>query len=105
MAAAVSERGRAPLPGHRAELGVVRHQVVRVSLYFHLGAGDSSALSLRPVDAARMEGAHSAGDCESGRDGHRESGVDVMGQAIAFYTLSTFILGFAILVVTTKDTV
>ena len=28
-----------------------------------------------------------------------------MGQAIAFYTLSAFILGFAVLVVTTKDTV
>jgi NADH-quinone oxidoreductase subunit J len=28
-----------------------------------------------------------------------------MGQAIAFYTLAAFILGFAILVVTTKDTV
>src|SRR5882672_5072050 len=28
-----------------------------------------------------------------------------MGQAIAFYTLSAFILGFAILVVSTKDTV
>jgi NADH-quinone oxidoreductase subunit J len=28
-----------------------------------------------------------------------------MGQAIAFYTLSAFILGFAVLVVSTKDTV
>src|SRR5258708_28822154 len=28
-----------------------------------------------------------------------------MGQAIAFYTLSAFILGFAIMVVTTRDTV
>jgi len=28
-----------------------------------------------------------------------------MGEAIAFYTLSAFILGFAIMVVTTKDTV
>jgi NADH-quinone oxidoreductase subunit J len=28
-----------------------------------------------------------------------------MGEAIAFYTLATFILGFAVLVVTTKDTV
>jgi NADH-quinone oxidoreductase subunit J len=28
-----------------------------------------------------------------------------MGEAIAFYTLSAFILGFAVLVVTTKDTV
>ena len=28
-----------------------------------------------------------------------------MGEAIAFYTISAFILGFAILVVTTKDTV
>lgn len=28
-----------------------------------------------------------------------------MGQAIAFYTLAAFILGFAVLVVTTKDTV
>jgi NADH-quinone oxidoreductase subunit J len=28
-----------------------------------------------------------------------------MGQAIAFYTISAFILGFAVLVVTTKDTV
>ena len=29
----------------------------------------------------------------------------VMGEAIAFYTLAAFILGFAVLVVTTKDTV
>src|SRR6059036_689831 len=28
-----------------------------------------------------------------------------MGQAVAFYTLAAFILGFAVLVVTTKDTV
>lgn len=28
-----------------------------------------------------------------------------MGEAIAFYTLSAFILGFAVLVVTTRDTV
>jgi NADH-quinone oxidoreductase subunit J len=28
-----------------------------------------------------------------------------MGQAIAFYTISAFILGFAVMVVTTKDTV
>src|SRR5438046_451032 len=28
-----------------------------------------------------------------------------MGQAIAFYTLAAFILGFAVLVVSTKDTV
>jgi NADH:ubiquinone oxidoreductase subunit 6 (subunit J) len=28
-----------------------------------------------------------------------------MGEAIAFYTLAAFILGFAVLVVTTKDTV
>src|SRR6476620_7370076 len=28
-----------------------------------------------------------------------------MGEAIAFYTISAFILGFAILVITTKDTV
>ena len=28
-----------------------------------------------------------------------------MGQAIAFYTLAAFILGFAVLVITTKDTV
>ena len=28
-----------------------------------------------------------------------------MGEAIAFYTLSAFILGFAVLVITTKDTV
>ena len=29
----------------------------------------------------------------------------MMGEAIAFYTLAAFILGFAVLVVTTKDTV
>src|SRR5262249_26561073 len=31
--------------------------------------------------------------------------VDIMGEAIAFYTLAAFILGFAVLVVTTKNTV
>src|SRR4051812_26570766 len=35
----------------------------------------------------------------------RGLGANGLGQAIAFYTLAAFILGFAILVVTTKDTV
>src|SRR5438034_6290005 len=52
-----------------------------------------------------MESADPAGDCESRDHGGRETAVDVMGQAIAFYTLAAFILGFAVLVVSTKDTV
>src|SRR5206468_4893769 len=59
----------------------------------------------RPADAARVEGAHPAGDRQSPGDRHRE-GVDLlMGTAIAFYTISAFILGFAVMVITTKDTV
>jgi NADH-quinone oxidoreductase subunit J len=33
------------------------------------------------------------------------AGTDDMGEAIAFYTLAAFILGFAVLVVSTRDTV
>src|SRR5206468_6947677 len=46
-----------------------------------------------------------AGDRESGRHGHRQGDAVLMAQAIAFYTIAAFILGFAVLVVTTKDTV
>src|SRR5262245_37201315 len=52
-----------------------------------------------------MEGAHPAGDRKPSRDWDRQGGVVIMGEAIAFYTLSAFILGFAVLVVTTRDTV
>ena len=91
--------------GHHSELGLVPDQVVRVPLHLHLGARHAAALPLRPADAARMEGADSAGDREPGGHRHREGVDGVMGQAIAFYTLAAFILGFAVLVVTTKDTV
>src|ERR1051326_6082883 len=52
-----------------------------------------------------MEGPHPAGNRQPGRDRHREGDTPVMAQAIAFYTIAAFILGFAVLVVTTKDTV
>src|ERR1043166_2230378 len=52
-----------------------------------------------------MEGPHPAGNRQPGRDRHREGDTPVMAQAIAFYTVAAFILGFAVLVVTTKDTV
>jgi NADH-quinone oxidoreductase subunit J len=52
-----------------------------------------------------MEGADPAGDRESRRHRHREGDIALMAQAIAFYTIAAFILGFAVLVVTTKDTV
>src|SRR6185295_5122759 len=87
------------------ELDLVPDQVVRLPLRLHLGPGHAAAVPVRPVDAARMEGAHSAGDPELDRDRNREGVADVMGQAIAFYTIAAFILGFAVLVVTTKDTV
>src|SRR6185503_14725341 len=106
LAAAVSERRRARVPRLHSRLDLVPDQVVRVSLRLHLGAGDAAALPLRPVDAARVEGVDSTGDCESGCDGNRKGAFDVvgtspccccMGQAIAFYTLAFFILFFAVL--------
>ena len=89
------------------ELDLVSAQDVRVPLHLHLGARHAAALSLRPVDAAGMEGADSVGDRQSGRHRYRQGpdGDVVMGEAIAFYTLAAFILGFAVLVVSTKDTV
>src|SRR6185295_15067289 len=87
------------------ELDLVPDQVVRLPLRLHLGPGHAAAVPVRPVDAARMEGAHSAGDPELDRDRNREGVADVMAQSIAFYTLAAFILGFAVLVVSTKDTV
>src|SRR5262249_49104058 len=86
-------------------LDVVPDQVVHLSLHLHLGAGDVASLPLRPVDAPRMESTDSAGDSEPGRHGLCQIGVALMGQTIAFYVLAAFILGFAIMVVTTKDTV
>src|SRR4029453_17257106 len=80
-------------------------QVFRFPLHLHLGAGDAAALSLRPADAARVEGADTAGNRQPGADRYRESDVPVMGEAIAFYFIAACILGFAVLVVTTKDTV
>src|SRR5258706_162836 len=52
-----------------------------------------------------MEGVNPAGDCESRRHRHRESAAVVMGEAITFYFLAACILGFAVLVVSTRDTV
>ena len=91
----------------RSELDVVSAEDVRVPLHLHLGSRHAAPLSLRPVDAARMEGVDSVGDRQSGRHRHRQGpdGDVVMGEAIAFYTLAAFILGFAVLVVSTKDTV
>ena len=59
------------VPRHHPELDLVSHQVVRVPLLLHLDPRDAAALPLRPVDAARVEGADSAGDREPGR--HRRS--------------------------------
>ena len=95
------------VPRLRAELDLVSDQVLRLPLPVHLGPRHAAALSLRPVDAARLEGAHPDRDRQPDRDGCREAAVAdvVMGEAIAFYTISAFILIFAILVISTKDTV
>src|SRR4029077_8080948 len=87
------------------QLDLVPVEVVRVPLRLHLGARDAAALPLRPAHAPGMEGADSVGDCEPPRHRHREGDAALMAQAIAFYTLAAFILGFAVLVVTTRDTV
>src|ERR1700693_4388742 len=62
-----------------------------------------------------MEGPDPAGDRKPGRHWSRDGVVEdvgpsalvnrSMGQAIAFYTLAAFILAFAVMVVSTKDTV
>src|SRR5262249_36344827 len=105
MAAAVSEYGGVPLSVLRAQLDVVLPQIVRVPVPVHLDPRDAAALPVRPVDAARVEGTDAAGDREPGD--HRDCpSVDaVMAEALAFYTLAAFILGFGVLVVTTKNTV
>src|SRR5439155_11208468 len=104
LAAAVSEHAGAPLPVRASELDVVLREVLRVPVSLHLDPRNAPALPLRPADAARMEGADPAGDSESGRHGNRESDAAV-SEAIAFYFLSACILGFAVLVISTKDTV
>ncbi|MBZ5558885.1 MAG: NADH-quinone oxidoreductase subunit J [Acidobacteriia bacterium] len=52
-----------------------------------------------------MEGSDSAGDRESGGHRDHQSDAALMAQAIAFYFIAACILGFAVLVVSTKDTV
>src|SRR6476469_7460303 len=61
-----------------------------------------------------MESPDSTRDCESGGDRDCEVAVVgrvlsdpavIMGQAIAFYFIAACILGFAVLVISTKDTV
>jgi NADH-quinone oxidoreductase subunit J len=51
-----------------------------------------------------MEGVDPAGDRESRRHGHLK-GVVVVVEAIIFYTLASFIIGFGVMVVTTKNPV
>src|SRR6516162_6404767 len=84
---------------------MVPDQVVHLPLRLPLGASDVASLPLRPVDAPRMESADSVGDPQPRRHGLYQIGIALMGQTIAFYILAAFILGFAIMVVTTKDTV
>src|SRR6185436_12859906 len=79
--------------------------VVPLPLLLHLDPRHAAALSLRSADAARMEDAHPAGDRQPRGDRHRESAAVLMGEAIAFYFISACILGFALLVITTRDTV
>ena len=57
---------------YRPELDVVPRQVVRVSLHLHLGARHAAAVSLRPADAHRLEGADPAGHREPRGDRDRE---------------------------------
>src|SRR5207253_1473823 len=104
-AAAVSQRLGAVTAGRHPQLGLVPDQVVCLSLHLYLGARDAAALPLRPVDAARVEGADSVVDRESRGHRDREGADALVGQAIAFYFISACILGFAVLVVSTKDTV
>src|SRR5439155_14990908 len=78
--------------------------VVLLPVRLHLGARDAAALPLRSADAPRLEGADPAGDSEPRGHRDRESDAD-MAEAIAFYFISACILGFAVLVITTKDTV
>ncbi len=74
--------GVAVVPRHHPELGLVPPQVVRLPLHLHLGARDAAALPLRPADAARLEGADSAGDREPGGHRDRESdAADVDGRS------------------------
>ena len=77
---------------------------VRLPVHLPVGARHAAALPVRPADAAGVEGADSRCHRQRHRDRHREGAV-LMGNAIAFYVISAFILGFALLVVTTKNTV
>src|SRR6188474_3447270 len=105
VAAAVPQRRLAVVSRHHPELGLVPPEVVLLPLCLHLGARDAASLSVRPADAPRLEGADPARDHQPGRDRDRESDTALMGEAIAFYTIAAFVLGFAVMVVSTKDTV
>src|SRR5262245_21856334 len=105
MAAAVPEHAGAALPLLHPELGVVLRQVVPVPVPVRLDSRDAAAVPLRPADAARMEVPHPARDRQPARDRAGEGAGAVMAQAIAFYILAACILGFAVLVISTKDTV
>ena len=72
VAGAVSQRGVARVPRVRPGLDLVPAEDVRVAVHLHLDPRHAAALSLRPADAAGLEGAHSAGDCQPGGDRHRE---------------------------------
>jgi NADH-quinone oxidoreductase subunit J len=52
-----------------------------------------------------MESVDPAGDRQSRGDRDHQGGAALMAESIAFYIIAAFILGFAVLVVTTKDTV
>src|SRR4029077_1008878 len=101
----VPQRRGAGLPRFRPELDLVPDQVVPLPLLLHLDSRDAAAVSLRPADAARMEDAYPAGDRQSRGDRHREGVAVLMGEAIAFYFIAGCILGFAVLVISTRDTV
>ena len=61
-------------------------------VHLPVGARHAAPLSVRPAHAAGMEGADSRRHRQRHRDRHREGAV-VMGNAIAFYVISAFILG------------
>src|SRR5262249_45678352 len=93
------------LPVLRPELDLVFPEVLRVPVPVHLDPRDAAAVSLRPADATGLEGPHPARHCQPRDHRHRPGADSVMGQAIAFYTLAALILGFAVLVVSAKNTV
>ena len=80
LAGAVSERAGAVVPRSRTGLDLVHRQDLPVPVRLHLDSGHAAPLPVRPVDGARLEGAHPDRHRQPGGDRHPEGGVVARGR-------------------------